>query len=76
MSKNTYLCHYPMSYVEFLSKGLKLQLGHIVYVSSLRDTYEENLVFTDRDRDVRPYIIFRIEDECLYAYPLSLLLRP
>ena len=59
------------SYSYFMNCGHKLEPGHIIYVSKLRLDYKENLANDDPKRNERPYMIWKIEGDLLYAFPVT-----
>lgn len=64
-----------MKYSYFKSKGYKLKPGYVVYVDRLRNEFKENKVNTDNKCMRRPYMIWRIIDNKIYAFPISTQIR-
>lgn len=61
----------PSFYSFFKKKGNKLEPGHIVYIEKIRDKYIENQLNTDPKIERRPYMIWRIIDNKIYALAIS-----
>lgn len=59
-----------VSYAYFMENGNTLCPGHIVYAKKLRLSYKENLDNTDDKKDKRPYMIWRIDGDKIYAFPV------
>ncbi len=58
-------------YQHFKLNGKTLEPGHIVYAQKLLNIYNENVVNTDPKKDTRPYMIWKIIDDKIYAFPVS-----
>ena len=58
-------------YLHFKLNGGKLEPGHIVYAEKLLDVYKENIGNTDPKKENRPYMIWKIIDDKIYAFPVS-----
>jgi len=61
----------PMSYSYFKSLNYELEPGHIVYIDKLRKFFIENQNNTDPKKVLRPYMIWKIKKDKIYAFPLS-----
>lgn len=59
------------SYAHFKSLGQSLTPGHVIYVDRLREKYEENVLNDDPLKLKRPYMIWKIVDETIYAFPVA-----
>jgi len=58
-------------YLNFKRKGHRLETGHIIYTEKLLDIYKENITSTDPKKEKRPYMIWKIVDNKIYAFPVS-----
>jgi len=59
------------SYSYFKNCGYTLEPGHVIYVSKLRLDYKENWANDDPKKNERPYMIWKIEGDLLYAFPVT-----
>lgn len=58
-------------YLHFKLSGQKLEPGHIIYTEKLLDIYKENVSNTDSKKENRPYMIWKVIDDKIYAFPVS-----
>ena len=58
-------------YSKFKSKGQQLSPQHIIYTSKIRDDYFENQYNSDPKRENRPYMIWKIEGDKIYCFPVT-----
>ena len=58
-------------YLNFKKNGNKLEPGHIIYTEKLLDIYKENISSTDPKKEKRPYMIWKIVNDKIYAFPVS-----
>lgn len=65
----------PLFYSYFKTQGRKLEPGHIIYVKKIRDKYIENQLNTDPKIEIRPYMIWQIMDNKIYALATSTKIR-
>lgn len=59
------------TYDNFTKYGGILEPGHIVYVQSLSDEYAINKEYKASDRDIKPYMIWKVQGERLFAFPIA-----
>lgn len=59
------------NYADFKDKGNILEPGHIVYVRELSNKFELNRNNEDPKKDKRPYMVWQITEDCIYAFPLA-----
>ena len=60
-----------VSYSYFKSMGCKLEPGYIICVDKVLDYYKENEFNDDPKISKRPYMVWRIEGNKIYAFPIS-----
>lgn len=58
-------------YQHFKLSGKTLEPGHIIYTQKLLNIYDENIVNTDPKKATRPYMIWKIIKDKIYAFPVS-----
>ncbi|MBE6153427.1 MAG: hypothetical protein E7166_04315 [Firmicutes bacterium] len=69
--KNNEDIFHETDYIHFKLSGKSLEPGHIIYTGKLLDTYIENRVNTDPKKENRPYMIWKIIDNKIYAFAVS-----
>ena len=69
--KENSLLFLDVKYSYFKSKGYKLEPGHIICVGKVIEYYKENEFNDDPKLSRRPYMIWRIEGDKIYAFPIS-----
>lgn len=62
---------FKMGYQSFLKKGKKLELGHIVTVKKRIEYINEDELNNDEKSINRPYLIWKIEKDFVYAFPTT-----
>lgn len=67
---NKYIFH-ETDYQHFKLNGKTLEPGHIIYAKKLSYAYTENRVNTDPKKEVRPYMIWKIIGNKIYAFAVS-----
>lgn len=61
----------PIKYNYFKYTGETLKPGHIIRVNKIREKYKHNKNNTDNLKLTRPYLVWKIEDDRIYVFPLS-----
>lgn len=60
-----------VSYPYLKSTGKSLEPGHIIYVEKLNNKYMCNKVNDDPKKDTRPYMIWKIDKNLIYGFPVA-----
>jgi len=63
------------SYANFKAEGRTLEPGNIIMAKQIRPEYRINYTNKDPKRSKRPYMIWKIEEDRIYAFGLSTELR-
>lgn len=63
---------HPQTIECFEHSGQTLLPGYIIYVDRVRDGYEENRYNQDDQKRMHPYMIWQIEGDKIYAFPVSI----
>lgn len=58
-------------YSQFKAQGRQLSSQHIIYTSKIRDDYFENQYNDDPKRQTRPYMIWKIEGDKIFCFPIT-----
>ena len=61
----------PRRYNSFKYYGNKLQSGHVITVKKIRYEYQENQGTNKRRRETCQYMIWKIEGDLLYTFPIT-----
>lgn len=69
--KNDPTAFIETKYTNFKLKGQNLLPGHVIYIKRLRKNYEINKYSTDPQPEFRPYMVWRVIDQKIYAFPLT-----
>jgi len=64
-----------LSYYKFKYLGYELEPGHVIRASVIRNKYNCNKDNDDPMKNERPYLIWKIIDDRIYAFPLTAKLR-